>query len=428
MYVLHLDAHQTQRLLDVDGHLEGAERFSIALPRGGADTPGHAGLCLIVVENAVRDYSGPAVSHCARVRYSGNITSFEFRLMVTGLRPLSPPLPIEDITKHVQARHRSKVSEVLGTSIARLIPPAAGREILSALEVLRPGEARAMYALNADPIIRSDEQGERWRHDRDAVRLSLRLAGMDDKRAMRLWREPESGQPFLSGLSATSSEASLIDHDARHVPGWWEARKYAAHISSFTDGSNTLEVINVNVTGVEGITGSDLIYYAHGTGSLIFVQYKKLDNGGKFHPNQRFYDQLDRLEAVQSLGKQDASARAWRLGNHTTWVKLAKAGPFESDNTDMVKGQYLPVNLVRTMLKDDCTLGERGGRVLGYGASSRHFDNSTFTNLVKQGWIGTAGVELSDILDLGKRQVDEGRSVVIALESRRDESAMDTRS
>jgi hypothetical protein len=115
-----------------------------------------------------------------------------------------------------------------------------------------------MRALEEGPILRTDERAARWREDRDAVRLSLRISGIDDRPHTRFWRQPEEDQPYLAGLLGTSPEASLIDHDAKRLPGWAAAPQYKAHIHTFTDGSNAVEIMGLlhdRVTGESGGLG-----------------------------------------------------------------------------------------------------------------------------------------------------------------------------
>jgi hypothetical protein len=209
----------------------------------------------------------------------------------------------------------------------------------------------------------------------------------------------------------------MISHDAQKVPGWWETDQYHAHVRSFTDGTNSVEIINVNATGVETKTGSDLIYYSKATHSCVFVQYKKLDAKGVFRPDPRFMGQLERLQTDQDLGGPGTGVRDWRIGAHAAWIKLAVDGPFDADAEGMIKGQYLPLDFVRLLLADDCTLGEGKGRVLGYRTVPRHLNNTQFIEMVKDGWIGTSGVTREAVLALGQQQADNGRSVIMALDN-----------
>lgn len=58
--------------------------------------------------------------------------------------------------------------------------------------------------------------------------------------------------------------------------------------------------------------------------------------------------------------------------------------------------------------------GPQGGEVFGYHTVPRYFDNTTFTQLVQDGWIGTRGKGSGIIRDQIEASLNGSRSLVFA--------------
>jgi hypothetical protein len=97
-------------------------------------------------------------------------------------------------------------------------------------------------------------------------------------------------------------------------------------------------------------------------------------------------------------------------------VKLAYWPENGLPDQGLAPGMYLPVSYVRLLLADDCTLGEKGGRLLSYKHVDRHLINTQFIELVKHGFAGTVGTTVEQLDALGRQRVEAGHSVVIAVE------------
>ena len=94
--------------------------------------------------------------------------------------------------------------------------------------------------------------------DPGVLRIDPRCLAQSLLRFTRLAR----GESPLAELRLAPSEASLIDNDLRNFPGM-DAEPQREDIVRFTDREHTLDVMNVNDTGIESATGVDLIYYIH---------------------------------------------------------------------------------------------------------------------------------------------------------------------
>lgn len=267
-----------------------------------------------------------------------------------------------------------------------------------------------------------------WLEQQDALRNISRIAGLPPS-SLASWQRPASdGAPYLAGLIPEPVENGLIDHDIRiagepfGMYAEWQGStrtRCDVHILRDASGRRQLEIANVNATPVEAALGTDMIYYHEPTRSFVLVQYKRLDPKSKsIRVDDRLMGQLDRLQDVASLSRQPTAPDEWRMGGDACFLKLAL---WPSDTVDkpvdgLVPGMYLPLSYVRLLLNDDCTLGSRGGRQLGYEQVERHLVGTQFVELIKHGLAGTVGTTVESLRDLVDRRLADRRAVMLASE------------
>lgn len=73
---------------------------------------------------------------------------------------------------------------------------------------------------------------------------------------------------------------------------------------------------------------------------------------------------------------------------------------------------------VRGTFCGECVNGPRGGVRIGYDNVDRYFNNTSFTDLVRDGWVGSRGVAVAtaQIATLVRRSLDTGHAVLIGVE------------
>lgn len=132
--------------------------------------------------------------------------------------------------------------------------------------------------------------------------------------------------------------------------------------------------------------------------------------------DKQLLGQLDRLDQVAMLSRNPRTPHEWRLGSDPCFVKLAYWPLEETVDPGPAPGMYLPVPYVRLLLEDDVTQGPNEGTRLGYGYVDRYLGNTQFTELVKNGLVGTVGTTLDDLRTLGMQRAEEGMSVAIVVD------------
>lgn len=243
------------------------------------------------------------------------------------------------------------------------LPPAASSALRSAIQS-RIGSGEWP----------SDDGGPEWmlpRLDGDllkdhtnAVGTALMFSDMD---LTPLRSAPLPGESPLAELRLTPSEASLIDNYLRNFPGM-DVQPQREDIVRFTDGEHTLDVMNVNATGVESATGVDLIYYSHDYGCFVLVQYKRMEAAGRLRIagiDERLPDQLKRMVAFDIFAQAAASGAdplAYRLGPGSTFTKFAYPVVAPLRESDLTRGLYVPSELLKRLHDASQLKGPQGGR------------------------------------------------------------------
>jgi hypothetical protein len=119
--------------------------------------------------------------------------------------------------------------------------------------------------------------------------------------------------------------------------------------------------------------------------------------------------QLDRMRAVDEKCLQSAlPGDDYRLSAAPCWIKLCRSENVIPRTDELIRGMYL-TRAYFQRLKDDpetpCR-GERGAVRFSYGTVPRYLDNTTFAQLVADGWIGSSGTGTGLI----KEQIEASRA------------------
>ncbi|MFD1528940.1 hypothetical protein [Pseudonocardia aurantiaca] len=340
--------------------------------------------------------------------------------------------------KRVSDRERrvdiSEIYEVGGPSleqIRRLLPErhkqglqygilseAVGEAVTRALLTFHPSESDTIRRLGRQEFFRQEpgERGRRLNEQRDATGLLLEI-GEVGREALRDMSAPTPAQPsFLAGLSNRSaSEENLINYDIGRFPGMTEVGSAHVDWRIFQSNNRRMFIMNANMEPLETTLGTDVIYYNEFRQSFVLLQYKRLvresgqTKGAWYRPDKNIWAELERMAKVDELCGNVADGE-FRLHGKACWVKLCDSDARVENSQDLVKGMYLAREYFEELL---ATLkGPRKGPRLGYDNVPRHINNTTFIQLVKDGWIGTRGTATRQLEDI-VREVLQNRRVLV---------------
>jgi hypothetical protein len=152
------------------------------------------------------------------------------------------------------------------------------------------------------------------------------------------------------------------------------------------------------------------------------VQYKRLHqvwHDWSFDLNDsQFLEDLRRMDSFNKANPLPSFSGApseYRLHAGPFYFKFCKDVSFDPMNSDMIDGMYLPLNYLRSLMDSSFVNGQRGGKVLGYRNSLRHFNNSQFIGIVRGGWVGSRTETTEVLTDLIRTSIDADRSVIVGI-------------
>ncbi|MEC3994889.1 hypothetical protein VSR01_15670 [Actinacidiphila sp. DG2A-62] len=345
--------------------------------------------------------------------------TYERALLARDFTALQVPLPIVDLEGAMGASRRFLKDD------GRL-SPAAGDNLLTAIRHLRPELNETLDdledSLGAHPP--TGQEGEQRSFEKDAVGILMETFGAD-RDPLEAWQQPLGGDdprsrsvPFVEGLPALRQiEDQQIVHDYLRFPGMegedavqvgWRIYRRSS------ESSHRLFVYNANRTNAETVMGVDMIYVNEHARSVAMVQYKRMRQSGPgwvYWHDTTGERELKRMETVDDECRvEDQRARSGRGGPTTlgdlrlistpSMVKLSRTTPFLMNSAALIPGMYLAREHFQELLQRPQAEGPSGGKRITEHSVPRYLNNTTFTTLLRDGWIGTRGTSWDYVIGL----------------------------
>jgi hypothetical protein len=185
-----------------------------------------------------------------------------------------------------------------------------------------------------------------------------------------------------------------------YMPDWPDGQTIDWTVRQHTKGGRELRIYYANTRPLERQTGVDLVYYNGFHGCFVLVQYKRFDAKGTdlaYWPDsdKNFASELTRMREIDKACTVNNRPADIQLMQSATFFKFCDPVPFEPGTQELVPGMYLSREHVETLLEHGQNPDQRGRRI-DYRTTPRYLNNSLFTGLLGDGWIGTrgAGTEL----------------------------------
>lgn len=306
------------------------------------------------------------------------------------------------------------------------IPPQTSRSLEAALTNQIAGSEVVLGRLEA--IARPESipgpAGVLIREQQDATALGLEIGGLDSKENL----DGEVGDgtvPFLRGMQRRKvREASALRQDWQHFGDW--LRRESDHVDMMTfedpdDRDRRMTIIYADKEELEEQTGTDLIYYHHHRPGFILVQYKRMRrpeasrraSAATYFPDRQLSADVQRYLETH-IPTRPSTADEWRLTKDAFFIKLVADDVEKSIDNKLVRGLYLPLDLVDLLLRD----AANGQRVKGWSQDTlpAYLSNDEFIAMAKQGYIRTRSATTDRIQEIISRSFEEKRSVTVALD------------
>ncbi|WP_066883469.1 hypothetical protein [Carbonactinospora thermoautotrophica] len=368
-------------------------------------------IALIVTEDKPQN---PAIAYVGRVSVGRQHGTLERDLTVTQVHALEWPVPLDELAQALPSRVRALAYK------AEPLPKRSGEILLDVLTGLRPELTLVLESLQQrkPPIVVRSAAARLLAFERDAIGVALQMADFD-RSLLEEAQLPETLDgplgSFLNYMPVDGAhEDELINHDAARFLDWMGEDTNHRGWRVYAKGKQRLFIGNVNRKPAEETLGVDLIYYHVQRQSFVLVQYKEITPDGNdwsYYPStDRDLDsQLQRMHAVdEACRKSIKKPNDYRLSETPCWLKLCRANGYIPRTSELILGMYLPHDFFRQLRGEDIGW-------FGYKTVPRYLDNTAFTQLVCDGWIGSAGT--GD--DLVREQIDAsqawGRDLIFAV-------------
>jgi hypothetical protein len=406
----------------------------------------------------------PTVFGVGVVKRGDRITDLEFKLHVAAFRPTVPALAVAGVA--VVLKGYSDAIDHSG-----VLTEARGRRLREAVSQLVPGMGPILQELAGwtDGQSVSGAVGEQLGMEKDGLATLFEVARFD-RSFLTGWIDPGGDVGFVDGLpleyerrmdtrtvtaspilvledqddaSAPAaiqdnlrsaddqrpahwvSEDQLIQFDHQRFSDWLGTDGDRVGWRRYTNRSGTqrLSVYYANLTPVERTFGVDLLYYHQGHGCYVLVQYKKMamEKGAtewRYRPDKNLRAELDRMRDVDDLCRSIEKERQiaeFRLLPTPCMVKLCEAQSLVMDSSQWIQGMYLAREQFEDALAAPTSKGPRGGVRLTYSNVGRYLNATTFTTLLKDGWIGSRGTGTEHIERIVDQILETGRAAMVGV-------------
>ena len=255
---------------------------------------------------------------------------------------------------------------------------------------------------------------------RDAVQTALRVFGLSADIELKSVILAEGRESALARVSII--EDAVVEHDARHVPGYDLAASDLTGRAVFTKGSERLEVYTANRRPLEHVFGVDLIYLNATRQNIVMLQYKMLEPSGRgdgedwiYRPNDQLESEIERMKRFQ--GAVTPSAYEYRLNSQVFYLRFVKR-----DAALKNAGITMPIDHFECLRADPKSRGSRGGFRISFDSlAGRYLRQTAFLDLVRSGYIGAHTETTEHLTELVRSVVQGEKSVVAAIQSQQDE-------
>lgn len=360
------------------------------------------------------------------------ITTVDTQIRLGPIVPLAESIDTDELVANLHLTSAQLDTVLDAVDRGRRLPSVTSRRISEALEGLAGDDGPAVRALMSElngTVVESGRRGVVLQQERDAVMLAGEIFGAREafRPALRVMEPNQDDRaPFLARLAAAHQlEDHVINADARNFLDWALEEQVAAAALTFRQGDRALTIINANKAPLERLTGADLIYFNHSTGSFVLVQYKMMEagsNGWTYRPDVQFDAERRRLRSVQlahDLARTSSTDVAnYRLSEAVTYFKFCKRnGAFTSDEARLMPGFYVADDFLELYLNEFRT--PRGARLISETTMApRALYGAGFARMVAAGLVGTRASTSEEINRVVAESLSGRRAVVFAFEGR----------
>ena len=384
------------------------------------------------------------------------VVTKKYHVLFSQFVKIEPYLTIKELAEGLDSKIDEYFTDTNQGNSSRL-PEKMWSNLIDTIKELRPEIADKIDLLFNKRLQKkySGPNVEIESYKRDAIIIALNFSGLDPKKADFNYATPnnQSLPPFLEGMDNITSlekdqellnssdflddpdeksdqelyEDQMLSHDAQNLPEATGLPSTPDITAKFSYNGKVLKIWNYNRHPIEQQLGVDLIYYHAHFDAYIMVQYKRLkDEYGNnvYRLNDKSYKkELKNMETLESLihskripssEKNTDEVLDYRFHNGVCYFKLCDPKAFNYHDHEMIRGMYFSLDYWKELISNHRTDGVNGGKLVSYSNSERYFSNTQFTDLVKNGWIGSKKHQSKVIRGIINEILRGKRSVILA--------------
>ena len=367
-------------------------------------------------------------SYIMAYKKSGRVATKVDRITFTRPIHLEQPLSIIDIENSIPNKIKRHFQSQTSAGIS-VLSPKVHQSLIDYIQSNDPDLTIRINQLKNEvagvPTKYRGHCAEIIAHEKDAISLALRISGFSDY-DIPIWSQESDTAPFLKGYDeVVLREDPMVIHDSQVFGDWKKIKQFVVGAAEFERAGHKLTIMNVNRHKIEETLGVDLLMYHHTYKSYVLVQYKRMTKDGEslsYRPFDGSYSsEILRMEEFQKQ-KPDIerfTPNDFRLSHDFFYFKLCPANIKEPLSTKMIPGMYLPLPYWKLLLSSDDTLGKKGGRKISYNNVSRYINNTLFTELMQNGWVGSQ-VSNTDLISNQIQQSITGSKLIVLANYKKD--------
>jgi hypothetical protein len=286
------------------------------------------------------------------------------------------------------------------------IGPATWRWLIAVIRQRRPEAVGAIDALLArrEEDRRLFGDGVRTRRlieQRDALGITLDIANLDRQAELRAM-DPGRMEKASSVLDLLDSEPlqeqDVLRRDEEIFRGLLEPSMRHSRFRGRSDDRG-VRIHVYDKKPLETVLGIDLLIYLEAFRSFLLVQYKTMEEiemrrgrTWSYLVDRQMRDQIDAMDrgrtAIQRRPESEGGVYDWRLHESPFYFKFCETTRASSRDDSLVRGIILELGHLTRFLALPESVGENGGRRIGYHNCARYLNNTQFVELAREGWIG----------------------------------------
>jgi len=250
----------------------------------------------------------------------------------------------------------------------------------------------------------------------DALHTALRAFGLSpDDQALSL-ELVEGRETALARVGVV--EDSVIEHDARHTPGYDLVHSDLTGRAVFERGDERLEVFTANRRALEHVFGIDLIYLNATRQNIVMLQYKMLEPLRKeaaetdwiYRPDAKLNNEIRRM--LKFARGHPPGPYEYRLNPAVFYLKFVKRDGSMSNG-----GIITPIDHFEKLRTDPACKGPKSGLRVSYQSlAGRYLRQGAFLDLIRSGYIGAHAETTAHLKTLVEAVLKSNRGVVAAIQ------------